>query len=350
MRHKKINITNGIILLLVIVSFYLGFTNYNDEFGQLLFHGDKLPATDSITIEPHFCQTENCTQILIENIQQSNNISCAFYDIDLDEIKRLLQEKHALVVIDNDHEDEFRGYNISLKSDWNSKLMHNKFCIFDNNKVITGSMNPTIRGAYKNDNNLIIITSKIFAQNYQTEFNEMYFHNDYHNKNGIQVPEPIIIDKEHDIALENYFCPEDSCQNNIISLLKEANESIYFMQFSFTSNAIGDIIVGKSHSIKVKGILEKTQNVNSIYSEYERFLDENISVILDSNPFNMHHKVFIIDKKIVIIGSMNPSNNGNYYNDENIVVIYDPFTAQQFLDEFERIEKESKENLNETRT
>lgn len=336
-RNKpKISFVNSIIILLVLISAYLGYTNYNDEFTNIL-HGDGLPAYDSISIQTFFCQQDNCSSILEQEILQANNVSCAFYDLDLENIKFALQEKEARVVIDNDHATELNGFNISVKTDWNSKYMHNKFCIFDNTRILTGSMNPTNNGAFKNDNNMIIIDSKILAKNYQTEFDEMFIDNDYHNKKGPVVLEPIIIDKEKKITLENYFCPEDNCQENVISILKNANESIYFMLFSFTSDEIGDILVKKSSSIHLEGILEKTQNVNSKYSEYDKLQENNISVLLDKNSFNMHHKVFIIDRKIVITGSYNPTNNGNAFNDENVLIIRDAKTAQLFLQEFKRI-------------
>ena len=51
----------------------------------------------------------------------------------------------------------------------------------------------------------------------------------------------------------------------------------------------------------------------------------------------MHHKVFILDKKIVVFGSYNPTKNGNLNNDETMIVVYDEEFAKQFLEEFERV-------------
>ena len=56
---------------------------------------------------------------------------------------------------------------------------------------------------------------------------------------------------------------------------------------------------------------------------------------VDSNSANMHHKVFIIDEKTVILGSYNPTNNGNTNNDENILIIKEENIAKLFLEEFE---------------
>ena len=62
-----------------------------------------------------------------------------------------------------------------------------------------------------------------------------------------------------------------------------------------------------------------------------------LDVIKDKNKFMMHHKVFIIDKKIVVTGSFNPTGNGDTNNDENILIIHDEGVAQKYLKEFERV-------------
>lgn len=51
----------------------------------------------------------------------------------------------------------------------------------------------------------------------------------------------------------------------------------------------------------------------------------------------MHHKVFIVDEKIVVTGSFNPTMSGDIRNDENIVIIYDKEIASEFLEEYDRV-------------
>ncbi len=51
----------------------------------------------------------------------------------------------------------------------------------------------------------------------------------------------------------------------------------------------------------------------------------------------MHHKVIIIDREIVILGSYNFSASAEERNDENTLIIHNPDIAALFLDEFTRI-------------
>lgn len=51
----------------------------------------------------------------------------------------------------------------------------------------------------------------------------------------------------------------------------------------------------------------------------------------------MHHKVFIIDEKVVVTGSFNPTAGGNERNDENILIIEDEAIAKRFVEEFWKV-------------
>lgn len=153
------------------------------------------PDTD---IKVYFCPQDFCQDKIIEIINDSADIKCSFYELNLPELITILKQKNAEVVIeDSTYKDDFlTGYS--------SALMHNKFCIFDSKIVLTGSMNPTNNGNYKNNNNIIFIESKSLAQNYLDEFYELK--NNVYGK-GDKTTNPIVY--LGDVKIENYFCPED---------------------------------------------------------------------------------------------------------------------------------------------
>jgi phosphatidylserine/phosphatidylglycerophosphate/cardiolipin synthase-like enzyme len=67
----------------------------------------------------------------------------------------------------------------------------------------------------------------------------------------------------------------------------------------------------------------------------------NFSVRLDGNLRSMHHKVIIIDRVTVILGSFNYSEAANSRNDENVLIVHDPTFATFFVQEFETVWAES---------
>tara|TARA_Y100000310_G_scaffold317846_1_gene371198 strand:- start:17779 stop:18699 length:921 start_codon:yes stop_codon:yes gene_type:complete len=279
-------------------------------------------------VNVHFCpDCQNDFNSLI--IQAQDSLDCAFFELSNPSTVDIIKSKNISkrIIIDNLYRRKFNT-NYTKSDLWG--LMHNKFCIIDDNIVITGSMNPTVNGMKKNNNNLVVIKSKYVSNNYQDEFNEMW---NGTFKKGMITKTPSVDLGE--TKLSTYFCPEDDCRDQVIKELRQAKNSILFMIFSFTDFQIANTLLAKHLAgIKVEGIMEARQI--SIHSQYHR-LSRFINVTKDKNKNNLHHKVFIIDEKTVITGSFNPSKNGNTRNDENLLIIRDEYIAQQFLDEYQRV-------------
>jgi phosphatidylserine/phosphatidylglycerophosphate/cardiolipin synthase-like enzyme len=215
--------------------------------------------------------------------------------------------------------------------------MHNKFCVFnqnDKNVILTGSLNPTDNGFNKNNNNLVVISSNYLSENYNQEFNELW--SGIYGR-GERVKYPKL--KFNDFLIENYFCPEDNCEQRVFNLIKNAESRIYFMTFSFTSNPLGDLIIEKSkEDIEIKGLFDKFQNRK--YSQYDKMKNNNLNIKLYNGEL-LHHKVFIVDDT-VIFGSYNPTKSGNERNDENILIIHNSEITNKFIEEFNLLSKNGK--------
>jgi phosphatidylserine/phosphatidylglycerophosphate/cardiolipin synthase-like enzyme len=213
--------------------------------------------------------------------------------------------------------------------------MHNKFWLVYNSSgkdyVITGSLNPTYNDIYKNDNNMIIISSEHLKKNYEDEFNELKGGKGNKPTRYTQV---ILSGNQ----LENYFCPDDGCEEHVLSTLQAARKSIYFMTFSFTSESLGNYLISQKELLDIKGVFDESQvKSQKQYTEYYKMLENNMNVRLDGNSAKLHHKVFIIDNETVITGSYNPTSAGTSKNDENIIIMHSPEIAAMFIQEFERV-------------
>lgn len=262
-----------------------------------------IPEEENLAPEVLFCWRDDCEQRFVELAENAESIVCAFYELDSEKVRKVLLEKNARVVLDDKT---------------TSRQMHNKFCVFDNEVVWTGSFNP--RTGSKKFDNVVVLYSKFIAQNYAEEFEEL-------SKGivrGKKVRTPAVVLNGN--LVENFFCPEDSCKERVLAELGKAESRIYFMAFSFTDDDIGELLLEKSKAIEVRGLFDKSQN--SRWSEYERLRG------FSSRISGLHHKVFIVDNETVITGSYNPTKNGNERNDENILIIHDKSVAELFADEF----------------
>lgn len=231
---------------------------------------------------------------------------------------------------------------IDILGDRRESLMHHKFMIIDREDVWTGSMNFTVGSAYFDYNNLLKIHSIKIAEDYLVEFEEMYEHDLFGDNSVANTPYPHVV--EGSITADIYFSPEDNVASQIINMINNADESIYFMAYSFTSDAIGDAIINRSNQgIIVKGLMDEGQIASNTGTEFNNFKQANIDLRIDQSDGLMHHKVIVIDHQIVITGSYNFSSNAEERNDENIIVIYDEELAAQYIQEFERILTEIEE-------
>ncbi len=214
--------------------------------------------------------------------------------------------------------------------------MHNKFIVIDRAEVWTGSMNMTGDGAYDDRNNLIRIRSNAVASDYETEFNEMFEDDKFGPDRGSATPLPNVNVKG--TALNVYFSPDDRVQAALLDLLNNAVSSIDFLAYSFTSDPLSEAIRTRAEAgVRVRGVMDADQMRSNRGTEYDRFRVAGLDVRLDGDSGLMHHKVLIVDKQIVVLGSYNFTASAEKSNDENVLVIHSPEIAARFLQEFRRV-------------
>ncbi len=239
---------------------------------------------------------------------------------------------------DRDVPQELIDAGISVLGDRREGLMHNKFVIIDRSELWVGSMNFTTGGGYKDNNNLLRIRSQKLVENYQTEFDEMFIGDHFGPDTVANTPNPVTF--VNGTMIETYFSPDDGVAAHIAELLENAQQSIYFMAYSFTADDLASIVRERAaNGVTVAGVMDYSQiQSNGQYGEYDAFAQAGIDVRVDGNEEGLlHHKVFIIDEEIVITGSYNFSSSAEERNDENILVIYNSDIAHEFLKEFERV-------------
>jgi phosphatidylserine/phosphatidylglycerophosphate/cardiolipin synthase-like enzyme len=151
-----------------------------------------------------------------------------------------------------------------------------------------------------------------------------------------ETPNPIV--RADETLIEVYFSPDDGVADRLYEILSDAEESIYFMAFSFTTDEFGEIIREQAENgLTVAGVMEEEQVKSNIGTEYDPFKQAELDVFTDGNEGQMHHKTMIIDGSIVITGSYNFSRSAEIRNDENLVIIYNEKIADFYMQEFQRV-------------
>ena len=127
------------------------------------------------------------------------------------------------MVTDSDYLDEPETQEliqsgIPVLSDRWEGLMHNKFVVIDRQEVWTGSMNFTVNGAYRNNNHLMRIQSTRLAENYTTEFEEMFTQDLFGPGSPNHTPYPSLT--INNIQIETYFSPDDQTEAGLLKLIR----------------------------------------------------------------------------------------------------------------------------------
>jgi phosphatidylserine/phosphatidylglycerophosphate/cardiolipin synthase-like enzyme len=290
---------------------------------------------------------------LVEAIDAARlSIDVAAYSLGLNSVRNALLRAHdrgvtVRIVMETGNMDRsdpqiMMEAGIPIVGDNSDGLMHNKFIVIDKSEVWLGSMNFTDSGTYEDNNNLIRIHSPEMAENYIKEFEEMFLDHKFGENVLAETPHPMVMIDE--TRIDVFFSPDDGVLNALVPLLDSAEQSIHFLTFSFTSNELGDIVRAKAEAgLTVAGVMDEEQISSNQGTEFDPFQQAELDVLIDGIDGQMHHKVIIVDEKIVAFGSYNFSKSAEERNDENLLIIYDTDIAKQFMLEFGRVWEQAHE-------
>ncbi len=276
------------------------------------------------------CSSDICKEILFNINKAESTIDMAIYGYSrVPEIEKAFQEaiKRGVkirLVYDlnsqgkNIYEDTDRIVKLisQNKSDSTKEIMHNKFYIFDDKVLITGSANlsHTDMSGF-NSNSIVVINSPSVAAIYKQEFEQM-FEGKFHTEKGVNI--------KGETNLGIYFSPQDkSITNAVLPLIRNAKKYVYIPTFVLTENRVTEeLIKAKKRGVDVKIIIDAL-NASSKYSKHQILRNSGVLVKTENYAGKMHSKSMIVDDEYVLIGSMNFSYSGENRNDENLIVIKD---------------------------
>ena len=299
------------------------------------------------------CSSDICKEILTNINNTKSSIDMAIYGYSSTPVlERAIKDAQnrgvkIRLVYDVDaknqniYPDTFKFVNLIANSKSDSGLkdsnatMHNKFYIFDNKAVITGSANlsHTDMSGF-NSNNIIVINSPDVAKIYKTEFEQMF------NGNFHSAKIPTVNNKANNMQI--YFSPQDkSISSAVLPIIENAKDYIYIPIFVITENRVVEALIkAKQRGVDVR-LISDALNASSKYSKIKVLRANGVPVKIENYAGKMHSKTMIADDKYSIIGSMNFSKSGEIKNDENTIVLENAEAAKYlkrfFLYQWDRI-------------
>ena len=224
--------------------------------------------------------------------------------------------------------------SIDVRADYNPKIFHQKFVIRDieepTRALLTGSTNftPTGVGIHpyrKNLNHIVMIHNKWIANEYQHEFDEIW-----HGTFGTRR-------KRHDdsprncrvsgIRVRAIFGPDHTPELEMMKQILKAQQRVDFAIFTFSdSSGIDDAMIARAGGgLAIRGVFDRMQG-NQIWAASHGLRDAGVEIHFTKKGQNLgklHHKLMVIDDRLIVCGSFNYTGPANRLNDENILVIGD---------------------------
>lgn len=181
---KKTNLIIAcFIVLALILLFVIYFRTENKEKTVFSLFNEKLiEPVQNEKIEVYFCPREKCLQkIILELMQAKKSIKCMLYSFTHPSISKAIAFKfekglNVKIILEAQQISKYSQKNfleekrIPILIDKNPSLMHHKFCVLDEEKVLTGSTNFTHNGVESNNENSVFISDKKIAEKYLKEF------------------------------------------------------------------------------------------------------------------------------------------------------------------------------------
>ncbi len=149
------------------------------------------------------------------------------------------------------------------------------------------------------------------------------------------------------------FSPNAGAGKLIVNAINEAKISIDVAALLITSDSIYTALVDShNRGVRVRIVVD-ANSANTIGSDIQGLLDQNIPVKLNSEFRIMHNKYIVIDGSSVQTGSFNYSSSADKKNAENAIFLsQQPSIAKLYSDNFERLfaESNSNHNINQRQT
>jgi phosphatidylserine/phosphatidylglycerophosphate/cardiolipin synthase-like enzyme len=233
---------------------------------------------------------------------------------------------------------------VDLITDLNPSIFHQKFIVRDPGEpsaaVLTGSTNFTLTDTGMNTpgvpggdpaqvgnnlNHIVIMHGSRASTQYLAEFDRMRSgtFGDLHERVDSR-PVEFTLGK---VRVKPLFAPQQGPEMEIMKQMLKSTSSVDFAMFTFAqSSGIDDTMIRLAPSLsRLRGVLDRGQGAQK-WAATKPLKAAGVE-LFENKPGTgvrkVHHKLMVIDERLLIVGSFNYTAPAATLNDENIIVIGD---------------------------
>jgi phosphatidylserine/phosphatidylglycerophosphate/cardiolipin synthase-like enzyme len=221
--------------------------------------------------------------------------------------------------------------DVEVKGDFNPQIFHQKFVLRDyrngratspgNPALLSGSANFTLTDTHRNLNHVFVFRNSSVCRQYELEIEQLKLGRFGREIHG-DVPKVFDLGG---IPTKVLFAPVHTPELEIMKQMLKGEHEVFFAIFTFAgSSGIDDTMLSLAHGgMTITGAVDRGQAAQG-WAAPKTMSDPHISLFQPtkaSGVRKLHHKLMVIDERIVVAGSFNYTEPANDYNDENIFVL-----------------------------
>lgn len=119
-----------------------------------------------------------------------------------------------------------------------------------------------------------------------------------------------------------HFSPKGGCTQRVVEEIGKARKEVLVLAYSFTSEPISKALVAAhKRGVTVEVVLDHS-NEKEEHTDLTTFVDAGLKPFVDAQHAIAHNKVMVIDRKTILTGSFNFTNQAEHENAENLLVLH----------------------------
>lgn len=208
-------------------------------------------------------------------------------------------------------------------------VMHNKIAIFDKKILMTGSYNFTTAADNNNFENAVFVYDEKNISSYLNYFETMWS-----KATDVNSQSKSLYVEDFSTSL---FTMIQGIRETLIKLIDGTQETLDAAVYSISDDSIYQALKrAKDRGVKIKIVTDRLQATQS--ETVKKLWSDGFDIKISNGYKNgvMHNKYAIFDKKMIITGSFNWSNNAESYNWENAIVLSGSYISP-FINNFQTI-------------
>jgi phosphatidylserine/phosphatidylglycerophosphate/cardiolipin synthase-like enzyme len=289
---------------------------------EVFLEQDYLRTTLKAKPSPPKAQTGETAEEALRRVQWHRD------ELDLDRDSTLARNRWILTAL-------LRN-GIQVRGDFNPDIFHQKFVLRDyrgkarkSSALLSGSANFTITDTHQNLNNVFVFHDANVCRQYRVEFDQLE-HGEFGRGRHGDVPRTYDLGG---VPVKVLFAPDHTPELEFMKQMLKVRENgeIRFAIFTFAgSSGIDDTMLALARGgVRVRGVLDPAQ-ARQKWAAPAWLKHPNIELRVPKKEGalaglrKVHHKLMVIDDRIVVAGSFNYTQPANDYNDENLFVLGSP--------------------------